>query len=62
MTEVRLVSTSELARAIGLAPRTIQAYRQAGILKPDLVSAGGHARWDVEKVRKRLREIADERE
>ena len=55
----RLVTTAELARALGLSARTIQRYRQGGLLVPDLVSAGGHARWDVEKVRGRLRSLAE---
>jgi DNA-binding transcriptional MerR regulator len=58
----RLVTTAELARALGLSPRTIQHYRQKKILTPDVVSAGGHARWDIERVRQRLREIAKSRE
>ena len=55
----RLVTTAELARALGLSARTIQRYRQGGVLVPDLLSAGGHARWDVEKVRSRLRSLAE---
>jgi hypothetical protein len=48
--EPRLVPTSVLARVLGLSDRTIQRYRQLGVLKPDVVSPGGHARWNVEKV------------
>jgi hypothetical protein len=55
----RLVTTAELARALGLSARTIQRYRQTGLLEPELVSAGGHARWDVDKVRARLRSLAE---
>ena len=55
----RLVTTAELARALGLSARTIQRYRPGGLLVPDLVSAGGHARWDVEKVRSQLRSLAE---
>ncbi len=56
--EPRLVPTSALARVLGLSDRTIQRYRQLGVLAPDVVSPGGHARWDVERVRVRLRELA----
>jgi DNA-binding transcriptional MerR regulator len=59
--ESRLVTTAELARALGLAPRTIQKYRKDGLLTPDLESIGGHARWNVERVREELRRIAAER-
>jgi DNA-binding transcriptional MerR regulator len=61
VSEPRLVTTAELARALGLAPRTIQKYRQDGILTPDLESAGGHARWNIERVRDELRRLAAER-
>jgi hypothetical protein len=44
-----------------LAPRTIQKYRKDGLLTPDLESIGGHARWNVERVREELRRIAAER-
>jgi len=50
VTTRRLVTTSELARAIGLSGRTIQRYRTEGIITPVVVSKGGHARWDVEQV------------
>lgn len=59
--EPRLVTTAELARALGLAPRTIQKYRKDGLLTPDLESIGGHARWNVERVREERRRIAAER-
>ncbi len=53
----RLVTTSELARALGLHARTIQRYRNLGVLVPELESPGGHARWDIEKVKQQLREL-----
>jgi DNA-binding transcriptional MerR regulator len=62
VTDGRLVTTAELARALGLSARTIQRYRQTGLLEPELVSAGGHARWDIDKVRSRLRSLAERAE
>ena len=62
VTDGRLVTTAELARALGLSARTIQRYRQTGLLEPELVSAGGHARWDIDKVRTRLRSLAERAE
>lgn len=59
MSDARLVNTAELARALGLSPRTIQKYRQDGLLTPEVVSAGGHARWVIEDVRARLRELQE---
>ena len=53
----RLVTTSELARALGLSSRTIQRYRREGVLTPEIASPGGHARWDVETVKAQLRAL-----
>lgn len=55
----RLVTTSELARALGLSGRTIQRYRREGVLKPEIASPGGHARWDIEKVKDQLRALQE---
>jgi DNA-binding transcriptional MerR regulator len=58
MTTSRLITTRELARAIGLSDRTIQRYRSEGLITPEIETKGGHARWDVEKVKAELREMA----
>lgn len=58
MTTPRLVTTSELARALSLHMRTIQRYRADGLITPEIETKGGHARWDVDKVKEQLREMA----
>jgi DNA-binding transcriptional MerR regulator len=57
MTAPRLVTTSELARALGLHMRTIQRYRAEGLITPEVETKGGHARWDVDSVKQQLREL-----
>jgi DNA-binding transcriptional MerR regulator len=57
MTTPRLVTTSELARALGLHMRTIQRYRAEGLITPEVETKGGHARWDVEQVKEQLRAL-----
>lgn len=54
----RLVTTAELARALGINPRTIQRWRAQGVLTPEVATPGGHARWDIEKVKQQLRALA----
>jgi Predicted transcriptional regulators len=56
----RLLTTAELARALGLSARTIQRYRQAGLIRPAEVSLGGHARWDVDDVREQIARLRKE--
>jgi MerR-like DNA binding protein len=53
----RLVTTSELARALGLHTRTIQRYRAEGVITPEIETPGGHGRWDIEKVKQQLRDL-----
>ena len=49
-----LVTTRELARELGLSLRTVQRMVASGRIRPDLVTDGGHHRYDVERVKKDL--------
>ncbi|MBA3852683.1 MAG: helix-turn-helix domain-containing protein [Actinomycetota bacterium] len=53
----KLLSTSETARLLGLSARTLARYVQQGVIEPDLISAGGHYRFDPEHVREQLRAL-----
>lgn len=60
-----LVSTPELAKALGLSLRSVQRYVAAGKIVPDLTTPGGPGgrgqhRWNVERVREQLRGVARE--
>ena len=60
-----LVSTPELAKALGLSLRSVQRYIAAGKIVPDLTTPGGPGgrgqhRWNVERVREQLRGVARE--
>ena len=59
MPRARLVTTRELADVIGLSERTIQRYRKDGILRPKIVTRGGHARWDIDEVIEQLGALRD---
>lgn len=52
-----LLTTSELARALGLSLRSVQRYIRAGYITPDLTTPGGHHRWNPENVRAQLRAL-----
>ncbi len=52
----KLVATGEAAREIGVARTTLFRWWKAGLVEPELVTAGGQARWDVESLKKQLRE------
>ncbi len=51
-----MVSSTELAKALGLSPRSIQRYVKAGTITPLYVTPGGHYRWSIAAVVEQLRE------
>jgi DNA-binding transcriptional MerR regulator len=55
------LSSGDLARATGNTVRTIRFYEEEGLLKPAVVSDGGHRRY-TENDLERLRLISDLRE
>src|SRR5690242_4831633 len=50
-----LVPTSQAAKAVGVSARSLARWAQEGTLQPDLVTPGGHLRWNVERLREQLR-------
>ena len=55
------LSSGDLARATGNTVRTVRFYEEQGLLKPAVVSCGGHRRYTQEDL-ERLRLILDLRE
>jgi predicted site-specific integrase-resolvase len=53
----KLVPTGVAADAIGVDRGTLHRWwRVDGIVTPTLVTAGGHARWDIDDLKRQLRE------
>lgn len=52
-----LVTTGDAAKALGIGRRTLARWAAEGLVEPDLVTPGGHARWDVEKLRAQLKAL-----
>lgn len=55
-----LVSTGEAAEALGIARRTLSRYAREGRVTPPVVLPGrarDHYRWDVDDLRRQLREL-----
>ena len=52
-----LLTTGETAKRLGLSRSTLWRYVKAGLIEPDLVTAGGHFRFDPEHVRRQLRAL-----
>lgn len=51
----RYVTTSEAAKLLNVGVRSLQRWVEAGLIEPDYRTAGGHMRWDVERIRRELR-------
>ena len=51
-----LVNTAEAARALNVHPTTLRRWAESGIVTVTAQTAGGHARWDVEQVRRQVQE------
>jgi excisionase family DNA binding protein len=52
-----LISTQELAKALGVGYRSIKRWVAEGWLRPTLVTRGNHWRWDVDQVRQRMHAV-----
>lgn len=51
------MTSAEVARALGLSVRLIQKYRADGLLTPAMETPKGHARWDLDEVKRQLDEL-----
>lgn len=52
-----LLTTAQAARQLGISSRTLARYAQQGILEPTLVLPSGHRRWDLDDLRRQLRDL-----
>lgn len=53
----RLLTSSQLAAELGLSRQSIARYAKRGLITPEVVTPGGQYRWDLETVRRQLREL-----
>ena len=54
-----LLPTTQAARAVGVAKRTLQQWVKDGLVTPTVRTAGGHARWDPDDLRRQLEAMQD---
>jgi len=55
-----LVTTTDAAKRLGVAARTLQRYVKAGLITPDLTLPSGRYRWDVDRLREQINAIPRE--
>lgn len=51
-----LVSTGVAAKALGIHRKTLHGWWANGHVRPELVTGGGQARWDIEDLKRQLQE------
>ncbi|MEY8043381.1 MerR family transcriptional regulator [Saccharopolyspora cebuensis] len=56
----KLVATGVAAKQLGVDRATLVRWWQRGLVTPPVVTAGGHARWDVDKLRADLHALRDD--
>ncbi len=54
---VRLLTTGEVAKELGVSHAAVLAWVRDGKLSPTLTTPGGHHRFDLDDVRRQLREL-----
>jgi DNA-binding transcriptional MerR regulator len=55
----RLISTGELARALGISRETVRRYHNSGDLTPAELTPAGHPRWIEADVREQMRKLRE---
>jgi predicted site-specific integrase-resolvase len=57
-----MLTTAEAARVVGIHRKTLSGYVGRGLIKPTLRLPSGHMRWDVDDLKRQLRELDERRE
>lgn len=55
--KAKLLATGEAAAELGVARATLARWWADGLVTPALVTAGGHARWDMAALREQLKHV-----
>lgn len=53
----KLLTTADAADAIGVHRRTLQRWWSDGRVSPTERTVGGHARWDLDELRRQVRAL-----
>lgn len=57
MSDPELITTAQAARQLGVSRRTLARYAERGTLVPTVVLPSGHLRWNLDDVRRQLKEL-----
>lgn len=55
----KLVPTGAAATSINEPDEKLRRWWRSGLVEPELVTPGGHARWNVPELRKQVRKLRD---
>lgn len=54
-----LLTTTQAAKALGISRRTLARYVEKGLITPTLRLPSRHYRWDLDDLRRQLRDLDD---
>ena len=57
--ETKLMSTGNAARHLGVSVRSLQQWARDGVVVPDMVTPGGHGRWDIDRLKRQHARTSD---
>ncbi|TVT32749.1 MerR family transcriptional regulator [Amycolatopsis rhizosphaerae] len=57
----RLLTTGEAAKALSVDRSTLAHWMREGLVTPTSVTAGGHARWNLDDLRRQVLALAQQR-
>lgn len=55
----KLLTTAEAAAYLGINRTTLANYVRRGLMMPTLTLPTGHYRWDLDDIRRQLRELRE---
>jgi DNA-binding transcriptional MerR regulator len=58
VTDEELLTTAQVAKLIGISPRTLVRYAERGYVTPAFVLPSGHRRWKIDELRRQIRDLA----
>lgn len=61
MVRKRLLTSGQVAAELGLSRSAIARYAREGSITPEVITPGGQYRFDLDRVREELRQLAERR-
>jgi DNA-binding transcriptional MerR regulator len=54
----KLMTTGQVARELRLSHRSLNRWAEQGVIRPAVVTPGGRRLWDLEDLRRQIRDMS----